>query len=431
MTLIASAIPENPAILFLDDEVAVLHALQRVFRRHQGATYFVDNGSEALEVLQDNVVDLVVSDMRMPGMDGVEFLERVASEWPHTKRILLTGYADMEATVNAINKGKIHSYLTKPWNNDELRSSIEQMIELCRLERENAALAALTTQQNAELEEANSKLEKRVSERTAQLRLANRKLKDASMRTTEMMLGLLNLRDDHAASHGRRVAKMVQLLASRFDLPEEMHEQMYIAALLHDIGKLGFSDDMLNSAPDELPAKLRHRYEKHSVVAEATLMSIDAFTEAAGYIRMHHERIDGTGFPDGLSGNEVPLPAQIIGLASYCDDLSQGLHGQEPLEGEELIRLLQKKAGTWWQEDVVTALVSLLHDKALQCERGEDRLLPLDELEPGMALSRDVCTEDGRLLLSAGMVLEAALIGKLARFQKESGGALSFYIQND
>ena len=122
-------------VLCVDDELDIIHAIKRLLRKQNYNLLFASSGEKALEIMQQNDVHLIISDMRMPAMSGAELLEKVATSYPNSYRILLSGYADMESTVSAINNGKTLKYIQKPWGNDELISSIEEGLEKVRLEK--------------------------------------------------------------------------------------------------------------------------------------------------------------------------------------------------------------------------------------------------------------------------------------------------------
>ncbi|MFT5923642.1 MAG: response regulator RpfG family c-di-GMP phosphodiesterase [Paraglaciecola sp.] len=136
----ASALTKPPmTVLCVDDELDIIHAMKRLLRKQNYNLLFASSGKKALELMQQNDVHLIISDMKMPAMSGLELLEKVAVYYPDSYRILLTGYADMESTVSAINKGEILKYIQKPWDNDELISSIEEGLEKVRLHKYNRA----------------------------------------------------------------------------------------------------------------------------------------------------------------------------------------------------------------------------------------------------------------------------------------------------
>ena len=141
-------------VLCVDDELDIIHAMKRLLRKQNYHLLFASSGEKALEIMQHNDVHLIISDMKMPTMSGAELLEKVTTSYPNSYRILLTGYADMESTVSAINKGKIHRYLQKPWDKDELISSIEEGLEKVRLKNENKHMQKLLKKQNISLKEA-------------------------------------------------------------------------------------------------------------------------------------------------------------------------------------------------------------------------------------------------------------------------------------
>jgi response regulator RpfG family c-di-GMP phosphodiesterase len=156
-----------PVILCVDDEANILAALRRVFRPLGYQVLVAESGKEALQILeQGGQVDLVISDMRMPEMDGARFLAEVRRRWPEIVRMLLTGYADMESTVAAINEGQIYRHISKPWNEDELLITVRGALERRVLEQEKRRLERLTAEQNLELKRLNAGLEEKVSERT-------------------------------------------------------------------------------------------------------------------------------------------------------------------------------------------------------------------------------------------------------------------------
>ena len=159
----ANVADDKPAaILFVDDEANVLKALRRLFHNEPYVAYFVSNGAEGLEVLRQHAVDLIISDMRMPEMNGAEFLSQIFMQWPDTIRILLTGHADLQPTIDAVNKGRIYNYCNKPWNDEELKLLVRNALEQKHLREERDRLSDIVLQQNKELNELNEHLEEKV-----------------------------------------------------------------------------------------------------------------------------------------------------------------------------------------------------------------------------------------------------------------------------
>ena len=167
----ASAI--EPTILFVDDEPSILSALRRIVRGQGYRVLLAEGGKAGLALLETEAVDLVVSDMRMPEMDGAAFLEQVHQRWPEVGRILLTGYSDITSTVAAINRGEIQRYIAKPWDDRDLLLALREGLERRRLLHDNYQLQQLTEAQNSQLKTLNAELADRVRARTSELEQVN------------------------------------------------------------------------------------------------------------------------------------------------------------------------------------------------------------------------------------------------------------------
>lgn len=139
---------EPPALLFVDDEANILSALKRLFRPLGYRIFTAESGAAGLQVFEQNTIDLVISDMRMPEMNGAQFLEQVRQKWPDAVRILLTGYADVTSTIDAINKGEIYRYIAKPWDDNDITMTVKHALERKKLELEKQRLEKTTLQQN-------------------------------------------------------------------------------------------------------------------------------------------------------------------------------------------------------------------------------------------------------------------------------------------
>ena len=191
-----------------NDNAQLLAGLSRNLRRLVPVVT-ANSGDEALTLLKkDRDFSIIISDMRMPGMDGATLLEQVHAGWPQAVRILLTGQADMNSTVAAINRGRILRYLSKPWDEPELLATVREGLERLALEREKARLEALTQQQNEALRTLNDELEQRVAARTAELSEAHQKLQRNHLKTIKVFSNLLELRGERLAGHGITTADM-------------------------------------------------------------------------------------------------------------------------------------------------------------------------------------------------------------------------------
>lgn len=428
---------ERPmTLLFVDDEPGILSSLRRLFRPHGYRILTAESGAAGLEVLAQEEVDLVVSDMRMPHMDGAKFLREVRARWPQVVRLLLTGYADIGSTIDAINQGEIYRYISKPWDDDEIVRTIKDSLERKRLERENLRLAELTQRQNAELKELNAGLEQKVAARTAEvqqtlafLEQAHKELKRGFMATVRVFSGLIELRGGKLAGHSRRVAEHARVLAQRLGLDDAAAQDVLMAALLHDIGKIGLSDALLDRPFNSLPPEARGEVMRHPLRGEMVILGVAQLKNAAPLIRFHHECYDGSGYPDRLVGLAIPLGARILAVANDYDALQLGLLVNRPLKPAEALAFIVDNRGKRYDPRVVDVFAGLLAETITE-EVAELPTRP-GSAQPGMTLTRDLMHKDGYMLLARGQVLDSTVLAQLVRVESLEGQKLTLYVRQE
>ena len=430
----------TPTLLFVDDEPGILSALRRLFRPHGYRILLAESGAAGLAVLAQESVDLIISDMRMPEMDGAAFLKAARTRWPDTLRILLTGYADVTSTVAAINEGEIYRYVAKPWDDDEIVKTVQEALERHRLEQENRRLTALTRTQNNELKELNTSLEHKVAERTAELRQAlasveqtHGEMKQSFLTSVQVFAGLIELRrsptGSRLAGHGRRVAELARTLAMRLGLSDSEVQNVMLAGLLHDIGKLGLPDELIDQPFLVLSPDQRAQVIKHPVIGQNILLGIDLFREVAVLVRHHHECFDGSGYPDCLAGLAIPQGSRILTVVNDYDALQIGTLVQGPLKAGEALAYLIGNCGKRYDPGVVDALAK--HLAEIEQATVSELTLRTPRLNPGMVLSRDLVHQDGYLLLARGNQLTADIIGQLAKIEEAEQQMLTLYIREE
>jgi response regulator RpfG family c-di-GMP phosphodiesterase len=413
-------------LLCVDDEANILASLKRLFRPTGYRVLTATSGEEALALMEREAVDLIISDMRMPGMNGAQVLAATRAHWPETVRILLTGYADMSSTIEAINSGQLHRYIAKPWDDNEVLLVVREGLEKKALLREKIRLEALTQAQNEELKSLNASLEAKVAERTAELATAHDKLKTGFLNTIKTFSNLIELRGGQMAGHSRRVADLARRLGQEMKLPSGEAQDLFFAALLHDLGKFGLPDALLGKPFNLLTPDERNEMVKHPAKGEALLMGLEQLHGAARLIRAHHERFDGQGYPDGLSGLAIPLGARILAAANDYDAVQQGAISTKRASPEEALQYLNAGRGHRYDPSVLDALDKLLGSAA----KPEARQLPLqsDKLKPGMVLARDLVTRDGVLLLARDFIVDDNLIRHIQGFERTEGYRLTLHV---
>lgn len=468
--------PVPATILLVDDEPSILSALRRQLRKPDLRILTAEGGAAGLVFLESEAVDLVISDMRMPGMDGVQFLEQVRQRWPKVVRILLTGYADIGSTIGAINRGEIHRYISKPWDDHDIQLCVSDGLKRQRLELENERLSELARKQNEELQDVNrmlqaangalqgvndelqqanaqlagvnERLELRVAERTrdleqamgqlaashAEMEKTNEKLNAANQQLEEnfalsisVFSGLLELRDGSVAGHGHRVAALARRIAQQMKISGIEELDIYNAGLLHEVGKIGLPDELLRKTVSLMTGAEFSRYKQHPVQAQAALMPLGRLRQTAVLIRSQHERIDGKGYPDGLAGYEVPLGSQIVNIASTYESLISGRLAEKEYSTDDAARAIHEGGSQRYDAEVLAAFDQVLAELAR--EQAEDQEVQADGLRPGMVLTRDLLSPHGSLLLPAGLSFSAQLVRQVQELARRDNLPLVFFVR--
>ena len=429
-----TATPTSPAeaaaftILCVDDEPNILSALRRLFRPQGYAVRVANGGVEGLAVLDAEQVDLIISDMRMPGMDGAAFLAEARKRQPDAVRLLLTGYADMGSTIDAINGGQIARYISKPWNDQDVLLTVREALERRALQNEKNRLEALTKAQNEELRSLNASLEQKVEARTAELRNAHEKLKQNFLTSIRVFSNLIELREGGTVcGHSRRVADVARKLAVKLGLKPNDVQDVMLAGLLHDVGKIGLPDELLAKPLSHMSGDELGIWRKHPTAGQNALMGLENLRQAAVYIRGHHERWDGQGYPDGLSGLTIPYGARIIAVANDFDGLQAGLFSPRRLKPEEAITFIQQNRGKRYCPQVVDAFLEVMGASDQVSPAGHE--IGTSALRPGMVLARDLVGKDGVMLLAADFVLDENLIRQLRELEASEGSRLTVAIR--
>ncbi len=414
------------SVLCVDDERNILASLRRLLRPQGYAIHTAESAAEALVLLEGTPVDLIISDMRMPEMNGAEFLSRARARWPASIRVLLTGYADLSSTIEAINRGEIHRFISKPWDDEQLLAIVRDGLARRVLEREREQLRARIEEQNQELQQINVLLEEKVEARTAELARANESLKQTFLTSIKVFSNLIEIRHPMLRGHSARVAALAGSMARHLNLNQAQINEVFAAALLHDIGKIGLADEVIAQPSDRLSGEPLKAWRAHAAQGESALLALDSMRGAARIIRHHHERWDGKGFPDGLQGEAIPPGARILAVANDFDSYMHGLVcGVRHSEDASFDYILQGR-GSRYDAAIVVALRAAL-DEATTA-RVRDDALTVDKLEPGMKLSRDLVDRDGRLLLAADFVLDGVVIRQIREYAARVSPTMKLHV---
>jgi putative nucleotidyltransferase with HDIG domain len=319
-------------LLIVDDEAANLRLLERLFCRDYYCLT-ASSGADAMQLLEQHDVAILITDQRMPQMTGIDLLKRTSESRPHMVRILLTGYTDVEALVEAINCGLVHTYVTKPWSNDDLKLKVSRALE----QYDN-------NKKRHSLEVANERLGAR--------------LKEMKFGFVYALTEALGTKDAYACEHAYRTNKYAAEIAARIEVSDEDREDLSAAALLHNIGHIGTPDTLLQSVRPLTPEQ-RLIYQSHAERGARILGTIPELRSVSDMVRFHHENFDGTGHPRGLTGEQIPLACRIIRVADEYDLMTRPRVFSAAITHREATNSLLDRAGKEFDPTVVKVMAQI------------------------------------------------------------------------
>ncbi len=347
---LAGAAPSRTAILVVDDEQAVRDVLSEGLQDSGYRCASASNGSDALELLKTDQYSLVLSDIDMPKMDGVKLLQAVKQLSADIEVVMITGVVDVEVAVRAIRMGA-SDYLTKPFNLDQVRITVERALEKRRLIQENR--------------EYQRNLEARVLERTAELVVKHReiaelfsKLQVSYETTLEALAAALDTRDTETQGHSVRVSEYTVFVADRMGVKEPQITEIRRGALLHDVGKIGIPDAILRK-PGKLTAEEWKEMKRHPEIGHRILSGIKFLEHSLPIVIAHQERYDGSGYPMGLKGEEIPLGARVFAVVDTLDAMTSDRPYRKALSYEQARDEIVRNAGVQFDPRVVEVFLSI------------------------------------------------------------------------
>ncbi|MFC3120712.1 response regulator [Agaribacter flavus] len=408
----------KPKVLFVDDEINVLKSIKRALFKLNIDLLFVDSAEKALALLEKQSVDVVVSDMKMPGMNGAQLLAKVAEMQPDTFRVVLTGYADMDQLQDAVNLGKAHRFLNKPWDNEDLVQVLEDGVERCKLKSENKRLQTLTLHQNKQLKEMNAELDKKVQLRTRQIKQALANLQQHSSALEKVLYNLIVINPNIDGEFARLVSDSAKAVAKAMEVDAQEAKQIGFAALIGEIGMLGLPPELYSKTFSKMNFEEKKCYMQQVDYAAQILSPVTKLEACIQLISKQFEPLNGNLEP-------VPLGSRIIAVCRDYWRFRQGKMLEQKLTDEETVVELRKHIGTKYDENVLSTFVHISAEMTLELAAGQMRS---ENLEPGMVLKQDLFNNQHILLLSEGHVFTEQSIAKLKQFEKSASKPFTFNV---
>jgi putative nucleotidyltransferase with HDIG domain len=350
---------DSGRILIVDDEPGILELLQEGFEEAGYNVITALNGLEALKLIERDHPEIILSDNRMPNLTGIELFERVRKEYPDTIRLLMTGYADLNIAIEAINRGWVYKFIPKPFKMEEILVTIRRALEYNEVVKQKKRLEEQIRQQNQilekrvqertrDLQQASDELERKNRELLRQkeeIRRLYSQLQRSYLGTITSLYFALEAKDQYTRGHSERVFHYSLHMGRELDLSLEDMVSLKYAALLHDLGKIGIPDSILLK-PGKLTPQEYATIRNHPSVGASILEPIQFLRQVKDIIRHHHEHYDGNGYPDGLRAEDIRIQDRIIAVADAFDAMRSDRPYREARTREDALEELQRFAGS-------------------------------------------------------------------------------------
>src|SRR5881397_2575666 len=331
-------------VLVVDDEEPIRTALSKFLTQQHYEVHAAGSGDEALQQLRRHRIALMLCDVRMPGTSGVDLVPQAIEIEPELAILMLTAVNDATSAALCMQRGAM-DYLTKPIELADLGRAVQRALKCREMLLESRHLSQW--------------LKEEVTTRTAELHRERLKLERISVATLEALVNALEAKDPYMRGHSARVADLSATIAHQLGLSDEELERVRVAGRLHDIGKIGTRESVLNKQGALTPEEFEH-VKQHVLIGSQILAPLSHLGDIMPAVRHHHERFDGTGYPDGLRGQDIPVSARIIGAAEVYDALTSSRAYQEKLSPDKAVERAADLAGTVLDPKVYEALASVV-----------------------------------------------------------------------
>ena len=395
-------------ILVLDDDTVVLAALKETLERERYKVDSYSKANEALEGLDNNAFATIISDQHMPEMTGLEFLDKCKQKQPNASRILITGVLTLNTVIEAVNRGEIFRFLTKPWIREEVLATVDNAVQRYALVEANERLSSDTLELNDKLVQANSALEEKIrqlEQQASDLESTNQALEENFNHSLEICFRLIEAFHPILGEQTKAVVSICKEIAKSELLSERESEVLKVSSWLYNLGRIGLPRELLTKSlndPQSLDEQERTLLHHYPVYGQTLAGFVGALEEVGLAIRAHRERFDGRGYPDGYSREMIQVPARHLAIAVAFVESA--------LPRDEALEFIIRDSGKSFHPEAVRLFMKSSNLSNLPKKVRE---LTLAELEPGMVLAKGIYSPSGLLLIPEEERLTHSIIKKI------------------
>ena len=349
-------------ILIVDDEIGPRESLRMVLKPNYNV-YTVENGYAAIQMIQQVEMDVLTLDLKMPGMNGIETLKEIRMLSPDVMVIIITGYGTLKTAIEAIRYG-VFDYIPKPFNVPEILSIIDKSIQRRKLNlKVKEVLGNCFNQQLLKEPVVNDSLSPEEDKAVTDCKWDDINLSDTQscLEFAKVLAYTLEEKDPYTSGHSERVCYYSDFISKRLSLSPKERSELQIASYLHDIGKIGISNRFINKK-GTLTSTDWAVIKQHTRKSIELLVPLNLSPNIISYIQHHHERYDGTGYPDGLAGEKIPLGARIIAISDSYDSMTSDRPYRKPLTNGDAKSELLKNAGKQFDPKLVALFLDVLKE---------------------------------------------------------------------
>ncbi len=419
-------------VLYVDDEKAMLSAMRRFSEGKDWDLVVAASGEEGLEKMREHKIDVVISDLCMPGMSGSEFLSSSKIIDPGASRILLSGYADLQSLSETLNRAGLHNFIEKPWDENLLSDIIDGAITFQESEKERKRLERQNREQKEKLARVAFTLDKQVKEKTIEIEQALTLLQNAHGElqqnfhdTLDALTRIIEWKEGRDDGHSRFVAKYSEKLAQAIGLPAREIEAIHVAGQLHRIGTIALPDEIREKPIYSLTEDEKKLFQRHTVWGEMALSNAPGLKEVAKIIRHQLEWVNGRGFPDKLYADKIPLGSKIVGMISDFYEVFNGRKERNLRGFEDALNYLQEWSGKCYDAELVRKFLATVEDmphtpsSAIPMKSTEVEEFKVDG--ETLVLCENIVLENGSVLLGKGTPLCDKALQDIRRYEKQVG----------